>query len=67
MARFVVNEKTIDNVIPLAAKADICMSVKGVIVLVAQGSWLSAKACDNPKNNRNQEKWGLGESSAVFF
>lgn len=32
MARFPVNEKTIDNVIQLAAKAAICIPVKRVIV-----------------------------------
>lgn len=32
MARFSVNERTIDNAIQLAAKAAICIPVKGVIV-----------------------------------
>lgn len=63
MARFSVNERTIDNVIQLATKAAICMSVKGVIVKVAQGSCLSAKTHDN-KTQLNQKR-GKGEFGSL--
>lgn len=56
MARFSVNERTIDNAIQLASKAPICMSVKGVIVKVARGSCLSAKTYDNKTQLNQTEK-----------
>lgn len=69
MARFSVNERTIDNVIQLASEASICMSVKGVIVKVARGSCLSAKAYDNKTqlNQKREKKGSLGSLQLYSF
>lgn len=67
MARFSVNERTIDNAIQLAAKATICIPVNGVIAWVAPRQLPFTKGPWQHKKQRNQEKGGVWESSVIFF
>lgn len=66
-ARFSVNERTIDNAIQLAAKASICILVKGVRAWVARGSCLSPKACDNTKSSGTKRKGEFGSLQRYSF
>jgi len=68
MGRFSVNERTIDNAFQLAAKAAICIPVKGGGSLSGPRQLPFSKGPETTqKNRRNQEKRRVGESSAVFF
>lgn len=68
MARFSVNERTIDNAIQLAAKATICIPVKGVIAWVApEAAAFHQKAHDNTKSSGTKRKGEFGSLQRYSF